>query len=247
MWYKLKRIMMRTNGVEKQVRPSGWWWKPWANTLWYLNLNQSNSVFTDTQWHTVTNNWIVYDANWVSEWCWFNNSNWKRLYSDFNTWESFPSSFTIMWFMKPANDHFTSDHPMWIVLSDGTNKRLWGIWFTKNNTKAQFSFLAENVAWTTKEYNATDSWWTWHEWHHFALTYDGTTMIGYIDWNQVISQAISWNGTGSYPLPWFSVFGRERSDQSFTNTIYGYVDEAICEDKVWTAQEIQDYLALYSY
>ena len=23
------------------------WWTPWANTLWYINMNQSDAVFTD--------------------------------------------------------------------------------------------------------------------------------------------------------------------------------------------------------
>lgn len=223
------------------------WWQPWVNTLWYINMNQSDAVFTDTQWHTVNNNWIVYNANWVSEWCWYNSSNWKRLYSDFNTWESFPSQFTIMWFMKPANNHFTNDHPMWIVLSDQTNERLRWIWWDRYNRKAQFSFLQENVAWATYEYNATDSWWTRHERHHYALTYDGTTMIWYIDGTQVINANVGGSWQWNYPLNWFSLFWRERSDQGFTNTIYGYVDEAICEDKVWTASDLQTYLSEFTY
>ena len=44
MWYKLKRIMMRPNGVEKQVRPSGW--QPWANTLCYYNINSNDTITT---------------------------------------------------------------------------------------------------------------------------------------------------------------------------------------------------------
>jgi hypothetical protein len=37
MWYKLKRIMIHDNGIEKQVRPKTR--NPWANTIAYYPLN----------------------------------------------------------------------------------------------------------------------------------------------------------------------------------------------------------------
>ena len=219
-----------------------WWYTPTANTLWYLNLNQSNAVFTDTQGHTVTNNGIVYNASGVYEWCWYNNSDWKRLYSDFDGWESFPAQFTIMAFMKPTGNHYTSDHPMWISLANATTKVTFGIWFTQNNTQVQFNFLQENIAWGTSSYTL---WTILNTWHHYALTYNGTTLIGYIDWNQVISANRSWTGSWTWPSWWLTVFWRNHPN--FTNTIQWYVDEAICEDKVWTASDIQTYLSDYTY
>ena len=216
-------------------------WVPWANTLWYLNLDQSNSIFTDTQWHTVTNNWIKYNANGVSGWCWYNNASWQRLYSDFNVGESFPTSFTIMCFMKPTWNHSVSDHPMWISLANASTKVTFGIWFTQTNTQVQFNFLRENVAWSTSTATTT----ILNTRHHYALTYNGTTMKGYIDGNEVISSNVSGSGSGTWPSGWLTVFGRNHP--SYANTIQWYVDEVICEDKVLTAQEIQDYLALYSY
>ena len=217
------------------------WWLPTANTLWYINMNQSDAVFTDYEGHTVTNNWITYDASGVSEWCGYNNSDWKRLYSDFNVGESFPTSFTIMAFMKPTWNHYTSDHPMWITLANASTKVTWGIWFSQSNSQVQFNHLRENIAWDTMTYNYNPL----NTWHHYALTYDGSLLIGYIDGNQVVSFYTSGSGSWTWPSWWLTVFGR--NFPGLTNTIQGYVDEAICEDKVWSAQDIQDYLALYSY
>ena len=223
------------------VLDHAWWYTPTANTLWYLNLNQSNAVFIDTQWHTVTNNWIVYNASGVDEWCWYNNSDWKRLYSDFNWWESFPSSFTLMAFMKPTGNHYTSDHPMWITLANATTKVTFGIWFTQNNTQVQFNHLRENVAWDTANYSYSPL----NVWHHYALTYDGSTLKWYIDGVEVVNNPRSGSGSWTWPNPWLTVFWRNHS--GFTNTIQWYVDEVICEDKVWTASDIQTYLSDYTY
>lgn len=217
------------------------WWQPTANTLWYINMNQTDSIFTDTQGHTVTNNGIVYNASWVSDGCWYNNADWQMLYSDFNGWESFPSSFTIMCFMKPTGSHYTGDHPMWISIANASTNVTWGIWFNQYNSQVQFSYLREAIAWKTTSYNFSPL----NTWHHYAMTYSNGTMTWYIDWNQVISANVSWTGTWTWPSGWLTVFGRNHPD--YTNTIQWYVDEAICEDKVWTAQEIQDYLSNYSY
>jgi len=242
MWYKLKRIMMRPNGVEKQIRPSGWGeWQPWANTLWYLNLNQSDAVFTDYEGHTVNNNWITYNANGVSDGCGYNNSDWKRLYSDFWSWESFPSNFTIMCFMKPTWNHYTNDHPMWISIANASTKVTLGIGFNETNSKVQFNYLRETIAWNTQEYTYSPL----NAWHHYALTYDGSTVKGYIDGSLVVSFSASGNGSWTWPSWWLTVFGRNHPQ--YTNTIQGYVDEVIIEDKIRTQQGIQDYLSKFTY
>ena len=65
MWYKLKRIMMRPNGVEKQVRPSTpiWNWDLTKATLassvsvtWYLIYGVAMSD-DGTKFYYATNNW----------------------------------------------------------------------------------------------------------------------------------------------------------------------------------------------
>ena len=238
MGYQLSKIYI----WNQQVRPSGWWgWTPWANTLWYLNLNQSDSVFTDAMWHTVINNWITYNSSGVVDWCWYNNSDWRRLYSDFGSWESFPSSFTLMCFIKPTWNHYTSDHPMGVSLANASTKVTWGIWFNQTNSQVQFNHLREGVAWDTSNYSYSPL----NVWHHYALTYNGTTMLWYIDWTQVISRTVTGSGSWTWPSWWLTVFGRNHP--SYTNTIQWYVDEVICEDKVWAGQDIVDYLSNITY
>lgn len=225
------------------------WWKPWANTLFYYNLNQSNSVFTDTMWHTTNTSWIVYNASGVSDWCGYNSANFNRIQGLFNSWETFPSNFTIMGFMKPTGNSWSGDHPMWIVLTNGSTYTVWGIWFNQSNSQVQFNHLRENVAWDTSTYTFS----ALNSWHHYAMTFNGTNMVGYIDGTQVITRAVSGSWSGSpYASTWgFTIFGRYVTGGENTswlaNVIQGYVDEVICEDKVRTAQDIQDYLTNFTY
>lgn len=49
---EIKRVTIRPNGTEKQIRPA--WWTPWANTTLYLPLNWD---ITDP-YNQVTYNWV---------------------------------------------------------------------------------------------------------------------------------------------------------------------------------------------
>jgi hypothetical protein len=50
MWYKLKRIMIRPNGVEKQIRPK-WEWQPWVDTVLYYDFEHTSwTAETDLAW-----------------------------------------------------------------------------------------------------------------------------------------------------------------------------------------------------
>lgn len=236
---EIKKITVRPNGVEKQIRPSKR--TPWLNTLWYLDLDQSDAAFTDARWHTVTNTSITYNSSWVSNGCWYNNSNWKRLYSNFDGWDTRPTNFTLMCFMKPTWNHYTNDHPMWISLANASTKVTLWIGFSQTNTQVQFNYLRESIAWTTQSYNYSPL----NTRHHYALTYDGATMIWYIDGTPVTSVSISGTGSWTWPNWWLTVFWRNHP--SYTNTIQWYVDEVIVEKKVWTAVEIQTYLSEFTY
>ena len=77
MWYKLKRIMMRPNGVEKQVRPSGWQPDP-TRTILYLKFNNN---LDDS-----SGNWVVVSWAWLGYWTTGNNhyaemtGSWSQTY-----------------------------------------------------------------------------------------------------------------------------------------------------------------------
>ena len=192
----------------------------------------------------MTNDGIQYSANWVVKGCWYNNASRKRIRSPFNNWESFPSQFTIMAFIKPTWNHYTSDHPMWIVLTDENAKVVWWIWFSQTNNRVYWNHLRENVAWDDKYISFSPL----NTRHHYVMTVDWSTMKWYIDWELKWTWTVSWNWSGNpYPLNWLSLFGRYVSNDSanpdwLANTIQWYVDEAIVENKVWTQSEIQSYL-----
>lgn len=227
--------------VQSSSITTDFWRSPTVNTIFYINMNQSNASFVDSSWkdHSVVNDWIQYNANWIVEWCWFNNQNKKRILASFNSWESFPSQFTIMAFMKPTWNHYDSDHPIGISIANATTKNTRWIWFTQTNSQVQFDFLKENVSRTNL--NTTPSSWNiLNTRHHYVLTFDWTTMKWYIDWIQRVSQNISWSWTWTWPVWWFVVFWRNHAN--YTNTINWYVDEAIAENRVWTQTEIQTYL-----
>jgi hypothetical protein len=213
---------------------------PSSNTLFYLNLDQTDWVFTEYKWHSTNNNWVVYNSNGIKNWCCFNNISWKRVQSLFNTWESFPTQFTMMCFMKPAWNHLVSDHPMGIVLSDQPNQRALWIWFTQNNSQVQFNYLQEWVKWN--ERNITISWLV-NTRRHFALTYDWSTMIWYIDWVQQFTYNISWVWSWSdSPVNWLTICWRETTSWTYTSTFNWYVDEVIVENVIRNSTDINDYL-----
>ena len=220
------------------------WWHVTPNTLFYINLDQSDWIFTDKKWHSVTNNWVQYSANWVVKGAWYNNVNRNRIRSPFNSWESFPTQFTIMAFMKPSWNHYTNDHPMWIALSNESSKVVWWIWFSQTNNRVYWNHLRENVAWDDKYISFSPL----NTRHHYVMTVDWSTMKWYIDWVLKWTWTVSWNWSGNpYPLNWLSLFGRYVSNDStnpdwLANTIQWYVDEAIVENKIWTQSEIQSYL-----
>lgn len=238
-------IDQNNNIIDSQTSSitTDFWWHVTPNTLFYINLDQSDWVFTDKKWHAVTNNWIQYSANGVVKGAWYNNQNLKRIIASFNNGETFPTQFTIMCFMKPTWNSRSSDHPMWIALSNANSKVVWWIWFNQTNTQVMFNHLRENVAWDSY----TVSFSPLNTRHHYALTFDWSTMIWYIDWVQKISRSVSWSGSWTpVPTQWLTLFWRyitwKETDTNLSNVIQWYVDEAIAENRVWAQSEIQNYL-----
>lgn len=134
MWYKLKRIMMRPNGVEKQVRPSiqpltydftqsDWWWTDtggfsrdsnWFYRSWTYSdgfIIAPSEIFN----HTPKKITINYNKTGASSWTWFIwVSNWSWVTNVFLP----PALDNLNWFqMWKDEDHTVSlgTNPMWDV------------------------------------------------------------------------------------------------------------------------------------
>ena len=113
MWYKLKRIMMRPNGVEKQVRPSRFeysydfrnktvaqaeadWWVMNGNNYFdsngYYCANQNYSMsksfdFSKASKITITSNMYIYGWSWTN-WCYISLSSWDKYAEGAARWEN---------------------------------------------------------------------------------------------------------------------------------------------------------------
>jgi hypothetical protein len=120
MWYKLKRIMMRPNGVEKQVRPSGYtlsydfttssaWWDangcPRNSSWFYRNSTRSDGaifwpseIFNDTPKKII----ITYGKSGASSGTWI--------------WESTTRSNTI-WLPRNYNELSSMEFQAWGVVT----------------------------------------------------------------------------------------------------------------------------------
>lgn len=82
---------------------------------------------------------------------------------------------------------------------------------------------ANNVYYSTQTLGTTN-------WHHLVYTYDGTTMKGYYDGTEVVSQALSGNGA-SGTGDGFSIGSNNRGGGQ---EWYGYASAYIDEVGVWT-------------
>lgn len=132
MWYKVKKIYMRQNWVENQVRPRAW--TPWANTLAYFPFENdildhswnstvlSGSMTADTIWYKTT--WIVYftsgNANFVGWWFKINSVwsidqtsllEWQKNAISYYAWHnntSFRKKVTMFYTLSPTYYSVTS-------------------------------------------------------------------------------------------------------------------------------------------
>lgn len=230
MWYKLKRIMIRPQGVERQIRPSGWWgWQPWANTLAYYQFNDD---LTDSSWNWNNFSWTPY---WYDTWI-----EWDALqnYTPWGAVDLTANVAPLWWAFALA---------FWISLNNSQTLQRIFTFGSSNSTDIQFEFYNAfsgfqiynngNSARLAFPFTQPSVW----DWHSFVITWDGVNQIEvYIDWTQV-SPYVSYNPTFWYPL-----------NSNIRIWVYGYgsydnsIDELVIEDKHWSQTDVDAYLANYN-
>lgn len=222
MWYKLKRIMMRPNGVEKQVRPSGW--KPWANTIAYYPLETD---FNDASWNSrnlANTNATITSLNWVD--CAYYNWNSYSIYE----WTALSASdrtFSV-WCYVPINNNGTLVHISNYQYVDNTGS----LWTNLYQSKVYVSDWMSNYI----EYTITQ----W-QWVNVVVAQNNSNVSLYIKWQlaQTISnypsEQRSSNGWGLWAKFW---------KNNHSERLTGYLSNVILEDKARTAQEITNYYNL---
>lgn len=220
MWYKLKKIYIWTN----QVRPS--WWQPWANTIAYYPLDNTNTV-NDLSGnnHTLTNVWNVsFDSLSTT----FNWSNY--LYCS-PLWETVP--FTVSFYLYITDSSWDSVEK-WLV------RHTWGNYYGWSTTILNHSSMPHTKdirVWTEPNNNcsytsSTPSNW----WHNIVVVCDSTNMKLYVDWvfqsnNTAVAQTWTW---------WYFTIWTEYWT-SFDNNYKWKISKVIVESIERTAQEIADY------
>ena len=231
MWYKLKRIMMRPNGVEKQVRPKKW--QPWANTVLYCPLkddildhsgNHTMTMTTSDYWTVAKDNTGFYYFNW-----WYISSetySWPITAWTLSTWVK--KSFSKTWwdpsYSWSVSAHYIGYSPFhcWLAFNYG-----WYNWYSWN-------YLAGTTSWTTDKSISWPTMWSWELW---TMTYDNTVWAKFYRNGTYEDSFSNTNDLRNDSLPTFIWATYPFTDQYLD----GYLSDVIIEDKARTAQEIANY------
>lgn len=223
---EVKRITIRPNGTEMQIRPT--WWTPWANTILYFPLENdaidvANNVSLTSSW---TTNYTT--VGWVKS-AEFTKSNW--LYNN---------SVAIL----PQWD-VAKTLSMWIYMKGKNAGRYWPVMFW---TDAQWQTFW--IAWYINTDNiCLTRWWSTssvytpaqNTWINLICTYSPSNKRNlYVNWNS--TPIITWNTTA--PTEWNllcigSSIGMWASEQFYWN-----LSNVIIENKERTTQEVSDYYNL---
>ena len=220
MWYKLKRIMMRPNGVEKQVRPS---WRPWANAIAYYkfdwNLNDSSGNNRDL---SIAAGTFTYGTeSWWGKYVYMPKNSYTNNYTSMR-YDS--SSYNIsFWAKRVAN--VTA---WWVVVDFHTG------WNYFPRAQFQTSFMQFVVGRTTPFPSGFDT----GQWHHYCISISNNSATCYIDW------AYYWTGAlNSYNnnLPYFRLNTAWYAGSYAGESRDGRLSELIIESVPRTAQNVSDY------
>lgn len=220
---EVKKITMRPNGTEKQIRPV-YKREPWANTIAYRPLTDN---YNDYSWngYNITSPWstTLITLNWVK--C-LSLSGWICQVSNIDTLTNYSNYTMSVWARLTTND-------MKQIGWNFSENWSWGWgWITLATTDSYAQIRWGN---TTNRYSAY-TWTSPDIWFHFVLTVLNGEWSIYVNWNKTVLIG-SWvgapnhNGTPMY-------IG---ANESWWAQNDGYVSQMIIEKQGWTQQEVLDY------
>ena len=220
MWYKLKRIMMRPNGVEKQIYPKTW--QPWANTEAYFPL-EDDYIDKSKNNISMTKNWTI-SFTTLSSWKKVANFQWWTIYSDNNFMSLLTNGYTVSYWYT-VNKSSTNRRNQFYLWWDFRTLECWATtletWWS-GWWKTKLYYYGDNSVWDTSH----------NGWLNVAITVENHTSVKmYINWNLYTSHSTT---QSSWLLGiWYSA--------SIWDYHNWYMSEFIVENKIRTAQEISDY------
>ena len=219
---EIKRVTIRPNGTEKQIRPA--WWTPWANTMCYYSFD---NTLADGAWryNNATNTWTTFTTV----------GNRKVLNITSNTYVTLPISdrwnlFTILFWFN------TTDSKKWLWWpSYSAQDYPWTMEFVDDNYMSiQYWW---NYATRREAYNTTN--FRDGNWHLISFTSNNNqNWIVWVDTNFTTSYKN--NNTTNYYFWWGSITLGRRAP-SDASSITAKMGDFIIENKERTAQEVSDY------
>lgn len=204
------------------------WWKPWANTIFYYNIDYTddNSTLYDK-----SGNW--YDLTWNKTPTYTTDATYGRVVQ--NMWVSTAAAYRNyidLWTTQTCNILINVTGNSWwnlVLLSWATWLQLtdldWLLWISPTVLELRNERQNTNIS-------TTNSWW-----ELITVTRDTNWVVFYKNWTQI--------GTWSYIAVTYNnylqLFNSKVNDIWWTS----YIKMVMMEDKVWTQQEIQDLATEY--
>lgn len=224
-WYKIKRVLIWQNNVEKQIYPAGW--KPWANTTLYLPLNWN---ITDPH-NQVTYSWV-----WTSS---------------FDTWSTGVQAANLTW-SNAINLWASTDFEQWTgemtvlfwftTSSPSTNQ----VCEFRNSSAYYFGMeiYSSKLRFICKNSSASESWisWTttltsWTKYLAVLTMKENWQAILYLNWN--VETTINIWTFQTYSFQNWQYIG---SSRGWNGAFWRWmIKDFIIENRERTAQEISDY------
>lgn len=219
----IKRITMRPNGTEKQIRPA--WWQPWANTIAYYkfdwNLNDSSGNGRNLS--IAVGTFTYGTESWWAKYVYMPKNSYTN---NFTTMPYNSASYNISFWAKRVWS-VTS----WVVVDFHTGNNYFPRSILQNSV---ISFV---VSRTTPFPSGFDT----AQWHYYCLSISNNSATCYIDWSYYWTGALnSYNNN----LPYFRMNTAWYADNYNSNSWNGNLSELIIESVPRTAQEISDYYNL---
>ena len=225
---EIKRVTIRPNGTEKQIRPV-WWWTPWVNTYWYYTFDDQNAnQITDFSWNNRNLTWWTMPSYTIVSW-----TNYAGNYTNISSWAAPSVSFstlgwifTILVWVKPTAS--SQSYVNCIYWSSGSSNHQISIIWNYNSGQIEYYDAGVGPAKRTAIMSGVST----NTWHLVSYTYNNWAVQAYAD-------GVVGNSITGYTSNYAKTFRLGSSNQ--WDRFKWQIWECIVENKIRTAQEESDY------
>ena len=146
--------------------------------------------------------------------------------NNFNLNAGFTVSFWVNTRQFPTNAHFLG-----AKMGNAQNFRFG----TQTNTKIQVKIGGDT-------HNGSNHGMSLNTWHHYVVTYDGTTMLCYIDGNEITGGGVSmtWSNTSNTNTNRGIYFGASNEEGDYDDGVSCLIDECAIFDEVKSLSSLHD-------